>query len=68
MIPMNLKRLRCAAGLSRKEVAERLNVTERAIYNYEKGIRHINLEQVLILSDLFKCSTREIIEAQLNSR
>ena len=68
MTPIDLKRLRDAAGLSRKEVAEHLNVTERAIYNYEKGIRHINLEQVLILSDLFECSAREIIEAQLNSR
>lgn len=49
------------------EVAQALNVTDRAIYYYEKGFRQISLEQVLILAELYDVSEREIIQAQLNS-
>ena len=49
------------------EVAQALGVTLRAYSRYEQGTRRINLEQVLVLSELYDCSEREIIEAQLNS-
>lgn len=67
MIPMNLKRLRCAAGLSRKEVAEYLNVSERAISHYENGERHIRLDFVVKLADLYECSIGDVVLAQLRS-
>ena len=47
---MTLRELRALNKKSVAEVANALGVTERAIYNYEQGIRSINLEQVLILA------------------
>jgi transcriptional regulator with XRE-family HTH domain len=49
------------------EVAQVLRVTLRAYCRYEQGTRRINLEQVLILAELYDVNEREIIEAQLNS-
>ena len=64
---MTLRELRALNKKSVAEVANALGVTERAIYNYEQGIRSINLEQVLILAKLFDISEKAVIEAQLNS-
>ena len=50
------------------EVAQALNVTYRAVFNYETGLRRISLEQVIELAKLYDCSEREIIDAALNSR
>lgn len=50
------------------EVAQALNVTYRAVCNYEAGIRRISLEQVIELANLYDCSEREIIEAVFNSQ
>lgn len=62
-----LKALREENKKSRAEVAAALGVTLRAIYNYEYGIRQIDIEQVLKLSKLFNCSAEEVINAQINS-
>lgn len=63
----SLRDLRVNAGKSVKETATALNVTLRAVFNYEYGLRRISLEQILILSALFDCSEREVIDAALNS-
>lgn len=62
-----LKELRESSGLLAKEVAEALKITPRAYARYEQGTRRINIEQVLILSELFDVSERDLIQAQLNS-
>ena len=49
------------------EIATALNVTTMSIYRYESGKRHIDIQQVLTLAELYDVSEREIIEAQLNS-
>ncbi len=49
------------------EVAQALNVANSSYYNYEQGIRKISLEHVLILAELYDCTEKEIILAQLNS-
>lgn len=49
------------------EVASDLNVTIQPLYRYERGSRRINIEQVLLLSQLYNCTAEEIINAQLNS-
>ncbi len=64
---MTLRELREESGKTAVEVARILGVSASAISNYEKGIRTIGLEQVLILATLFECTEKEIIEAQLNS-
>ena len=63
-----LKDLRIAAGKNQAEIASKLKVTQTAICNYETGIRQINLEQILILCELYDVPAEEIIKAQLNSR
>lgn len=65
---MTLRDLRIQSGKSVAEVATALNVTLRAVFNYEYGIRRISLEQVLILATLYDVSEKEVIEAQLNSQ
>ena len=62
-----LKDLRLQSKKTRAEVAQALKVTLNAITNYESGIRRINLEQVLILAELYDVSAEEVIQAQLNS-
>lgn len=62
-----LKDLRKQANKTAAEVATVLNVTDRAIYNYESGIREINIRQVLLLAKLYDVTAEEVIEAQLNS-
>lgn len=64
---VTLKSLRLENKKSRQEIATALNVSIQAVSHYENGIRKINIEQVLILSKLYECSTEEIIKAQLNS-
>lgn len=65
---MTLKELRQQSGKTAKEVADKLGVSLNALYNYENGIREIKIEQVIILSKLYDCTEREVIEAQLNSK
>ena len=62
-----LKDLRKQNNKTCAEVAQALGVTERAIYNYESGIREINISQVLVLAELYDVSEKEVIQAQLNS-
>lgn len=62
-----LRDLRKQAKMTCAEVAQALHVTDRAITNYECGIRRINIEQVLILAKLYDVSTEDVIQAQLNS-
>lgn len=65
---MNLRDLRTSAGKTVKETAAALGVSERTVYTYEDGTRTLNIAQVLILSEIYDCSERDVIEAALNSR
>ncbi len=62
-----LKSLREENKKSRAEIAAALGVSVQSIYKYEQGVRHVNLEQVLILVELYNCTAEEIIKAQLKS-
>lgn len=62
-----LKALRKQAGLSAKDVAEKLGVSRSAISNYEDGLRRISLEMVLALASIYGVSEKEVIQAQINS-
>lgn len=65
---MTLKDLRTSAGKTVKETAAALGVSERTVYTYEDGTRTLNIAQVLILSEIYDSSERDVIEAALNSR
>lgn len=58
----NLTALRKKAGLTRKQLAEILNVTEMAVGTYERGIRTPNLDKILQLTNLFKVSTDDLLK------
>ncbi len=64
---MTLKEIRMSTGKTIKEAANALRVSERSLYAYESGTRQIDIIQTLILAELYDCSEREIIEAQINS-
>lgn len=64
---MTLRELRRQSKKTAAEVAEVLGVSANAISNYEQGIRRINLEQVLELSELYDTTAEEIIQAQIKS-
>lgn len=62
-----LKDLREQAGKTCAEVAKLLNVSLTAIYNYESGIRRLNIEQVKPLAEFYEVFTSDIVEAAVNS-
>ena len=62
-----LRDLREENQKSRAEIAQALGVTLRCVYNYEYGIRQINISQVLILAEIYDTDTETVIKAALNS-
>lgn len=64
---MTLRELRKTAGLTAAAVAEKLGVAVSTLYNYEQGMREINIQQTLILARLYDVTESEVIEAQLKS-
>ena len=55
-LPARLKQMRERAGLSQRQAAERLNVSASIISGYETGERTPSVENLLALSNLYKCS------------
>ena len=64
---MNLKELRQQSGKTAAEVATVLRVAVSTFYNYEQGLRTINIAQVLSLARLYEVSAEEVIQAQIES-
>ena len=62
-----LRELREENNKTCAEVAQALGVANSSYYSYEQGVRRINIEQVLILAELYDVSEKEVIQAQLNS-
>ena len=58
----NISALRQQAGLTRKQLAEILDVTEMAVGTYERGIRTPSLDKILQLAELFKVSTDDLLK------
>ncbi len=62
-----LRELREQNKKTLSEVAKALGVTIRAVSNYEQGIRKLNIEQLIPLSQFYDVDIEEIILAQLQS-
>ena len=60
---MNLRDLRKQAGLSVKEVANKLNITPNALYNYENGYRGIPMFTAIVMAQVYGVSLEELAEA-----
>lgn len=65
---MTLRQLREQSKKTVAEVAKVLELAVSTLYNYENGVRCINIRQVLLLAKLYDVTAEEVIEAQLNSR
>lgn len=57
-IGRNIKSLRIRKNMTREELAEKVNVTDRTIQNWEKG-KSINTFDLYLLSDIFKCEIND---------
>lgn len=53
---LRIKEIRKKCGLTQKELAERVGVSEGAISQYESGKRRPDYETVLKMADYFGCS------------
>ncbi|HEY9873070.1 MAG TPA: helix-turn-helix transcriptional regulator [Candidatus Obscuribacterales bacterium] len=63
-----MRELRIKAGLTQKEVAERLGVGTRTLNNWENG-RHtpvLTLDKWLILAELYGVTVQELSQATRN--
>lgn len=63
----NLKDLRIQSNKSRKDAADILGVTIRAVAHYEAGRRRLAIDQILPLAQLYDVTAEELIESALNS-
>ena len=61
MLKMSLKAARVNAGLSQKEAAKKLNVTQKTLCNWEKSRTFPKAEQIDPICDLY-CVTYEQIK------
>jgi transcriptional regulator with XRE-family HTH domain len=52
-----LKQLREQNNWTQQELAERVNMSQRAISNYENNTRDLNTDLIIKLSKLFHCTT-----------
>ena len=66
MMRENLKKARKEAGMTQKDVAEYLGMTERAYQRIESGERLGTIETWDLLEDLFKIHQRAVRELSSN--
>ena len=63
-----LKQTREAAGLSQKDVAEALNISRQAISRWENGKSYPDLDNLVLLSDLYHISLDELLKGKSSER
>lgn len=56
MFKDRLKQLRKKSGLTQKQLAAQISMSERGIQNYEMGIREPQSTVLISLADYFGCS------------
>ena len=54
---LNLRIARLKSGLSQREVAERLNVNINTVSRWENGTQKIQIDNLVMLADLYNSST-----------
>lgn len=61
-LAIRLKAAREKAGYSQIEVAEKLNVSRQAVSKWENGRTYPDIDNLLILSELYRVSTDELLK------
>lgn len=59
---LKLKEKRKEAGLTRKQLADIMDISAKSIANYEYGVREPKLEMLRKLADYFGCSIDELVD------
>ena len=65
---INLKIARIKAGLSQREVAERLRVNINTVSRWEKGTQKIQIDSLLLLADLYGTTTDFLLGRESNEK
>lgn len=58
---MNLNCIRKSKGISRKELAERVGVTERRLEGWEYGEREPDIKHLIALADALECTVDQLV-------
>jgi transcriptional regulator with XRE-family HTH domain len=60
-----LAKMRAEAGLTQREIALELGMTDQAVSNWEQGISIPKLTpmQTLLLCEILECSLKELVDA-----
>lgn len=66
-LPERLRELRTKSGLSQRIVAQKLDVSPSIISSYETGERTPSVENLLLLSYLYRCSTDYLLGREMIS-
>lgn len=53
--------LRKKSGLSQKELADKLHVSQQSISQWEKGLREPSIEMLKKLAEIFNCTIDELV-------
>lgn len=56
-----VKRMRERAGMTQKQLAEALGITQQSVYYYESGDRDIKASTLIEMSKILKCSVSELL-------
>lgn len=57
----NLKKLRLERGLSQAELAQKVNLSQNAIFLFENGLRVPSLAASMQLADVFGCTLDNLV-------
>lgn len=60
MAKISLKAARVNAGLTLKNVADKLNVSERSVFNWEAGLTEMNASTFMKLCNLYNFEPSDI--------
>ena len=66
---LTLKQLRERAGLTQRQLADRLNITIKTISAWERGVTepHLTISETQRLMDVLQCTFEELLEATSQS-
>lgn len=62
VVGKNLKQARRDKGLTQKEVAERLNMTQQQYSRFENGVFELNYRQIVDLCDLYDIYPNDLFQ------
>lgn len=62
VVGKNLKQARRDKGLTQKEVAERLNMTQQQYSRFENGVFELNYRQIVDLCDLYDICPNDLFQ------